>query len=311
MKVMVLGAEGMLGHMVATVLDESGHEVISVSRTGRFGRNPLAVNLEDWDTLARQLVAHEPQWLVNAAGLLNDVVDKRLPSAITVNSLLPHQLAASGIQLGYRTITVGSDCVFEGDRGGYTVLDIPDARSAYGRTKQLGEVRNDRDLTIRTSIVGPEVSMVGRGLLKWLVSQEGATKGWSSAIWTGVTTLELAKAIEAQVAGTLDETGIWQFVPSVTISKAELVGLMNTVFLDGRLTIQRVPGTAHDRSLINDRPASWSIPSYSAMLEELQKWVRDHQMLYQGTVFEFPYGIPNSIPRESGFNAVTDPMRKP
>ena len=310
MKVVVLGAEGMLGHMVATVLEESGHEVTCVSRTGHFGRNPLAVNLEDWDTVAGQLANQKPHWVVNAAGLLNETVDARLQSAIAINSLLPHQLAAWGSQLGYRTITVGSDCIFEGDRGGYTVLDIPDARSAYGRTKQLGEIRNDRDLTIRTSIVGPEVNLGGRGLLKWLVSREVVAEGWTGAIWTGVTTLELAKAIEAEVAGTIDETGIWQFVPSVPIMKADLVELMNKVFLEDRLIIQRVPGVAHDRSLVNDRPESWVIPSYSEMLDELQQWLHDHQELYRGTVFEFPYGIPNSIRPEPDFTTVVNPMRE-
>ena len=291
MKVVVLGAEGMLGHMVATVLEESGHLVTSISRSGRFGRNPRAVNLEHWGSLANQLIELKPKWVVNAAGLLNESVDARLQSAIVVNSLLPLRLTESGRELGYRTITVGSDCVFQGDRGGYTVLDDPDAKSLYGRTKHLGEVQNERDLTIRTSIVGPEINIHGRGLLKWLVSRDGVADGWRNAIWTGVTTLELAKAIEAQVAGAINEVGIWQFVPEETITKADLISLMNTAFLKNRLTINRIPGSAHDRSLVNDRPTSWPIPTYSLMLDELQTWVRDHQDLYQGTLFKLPYGL--------------------
>ncbi len=286
MKVMVLGASGMLGHVITTFFEEKGYEVVAVSRRGSFGSLSEGVDLEDWPTLRLHIEKHSPEWIVNASGLLNDEVDKNAVSGILVNSFLPRMLADVGPEMGFRLVTVGSDCVFEGDRGGYSVLDVPDARSAYGKSKHLGEVDNDRDLTIRTSIIGPEINPEGRGLLKWFMSQELDVDGWTSAVWTGVTTLELAKVIESVVSGKSPETGLWHFVPAAPITKFDLLKLMNAVFRECTVKVNEVPGLPHDRSLINDRPTIWQVSSYLDMLEELQEWVLEHQNLYQGTTFE-------------------------
>ena len=286
MRVMVLGSSGMFGHVVTTFLEDKGHEVISVSRHGSFGRFPEAVDLEDWPTLRFHIEKHRPEWIVNAAGLLNDEVDRNATSAILVNSFLPRMLADVGPQMGFRLVTVGSDCVFHGDRGGYSILDIPDAHSAYGKSKHLGEVNIERDLTLRTSIVGPEIDLEGRGLLKWFMSQEADADGWTSALWTGVTTLELAKVVESVISGECQETGLWHFVPATPIAKFNLLKLMNVVFRDSTIQVHKVPGLPHDRSLINDRPTSWQVPDYPEMLIELQDWVLEHQNLYHGTAFE-------------------------
>lgn len=294
MKVMVLGASGMLGHVVATFLEERGHEVTSISRRGNFGKSPVAVDLEEWQSLRLEVEKYRPDWIVNAAGLLNDEVDQNAASAILVNSFLPQRLAELGPELGFRLITVGSDCVFEGDRGSYAISDIPDAKSAYGRSKQLGEVNNQRDLTIRTSIVGPEIDSAGRGLLQWFMSQQVDADGWTSANWTGVTTLELAKIIEGIVCGKLQEAGLWHCVPENPITKYELLKIMNATCRDSTIRVNEVPGLAHDRSLINDRPMAWHVPSYLNMMVELRDWIREHHILYRGTVFEF-LSSPNDL----------------
>jgi len=286
MKVMVLGASGMLGHVITTFFEERGYELVAVSRHGSFGRLPVEADLEDWPTLRFQIEKHRPEWIVNASGLLNDEVDKNAVSGILVNSFLPRMLANVGPEMGFRLVTVGSDCVFQGDKGSYSVLDVPDARSAYGKSKHLGEVDNERDLTIRTSIVGPEINPEGRGLLKWFMSQGPEVEGWNSALWTGVTTLELAKVIESVVSGNSPETGLWHCVPAASITKFDLLRLMNDVFRNSTVKVNEVPGLPHDRSLINDRPTSWQVPDYLDMLEELQEWVLEHQDFYQGTTFE-------------------------
>ena len=287
-RVMVLGAGGMLGHMVTTFLEDSGHDVISVTRNGHFGQKPVAVDLEDWRSLRSELELYRPDWVINAAGLLNEEVDQMKVSAILINSSLPQHLSAIGPEIGFRTITVGSDCVFEGDRGRYSVDDPPDALSSYGRTKQLGELQNSKDLTIRTSIIGPEIDPDGRGLFLWVMSQKSEVEGWTAAIWTGVTTLELAKVIEAVVSSELQETGLWQLVPGTAISKFDLLHLINSTFLESQLTINAVPGLGHDRSLINDRVSKWMVPSYLEMLSELKEWMHSHASLYNATVFAMP-----------------------
>ena len=286
MKVMVLGASGMLGHLLTTYLEEGGHDVVAVSRRGTFGRVPIAVDLEDWTELESQIVIHKPKWIVNAAGLLNDEVDNYAASAILINVYLPRKLAETGTGLGFRLITIGSDCVFEGDRGHYSVTDRPDAVSSYGKTKHLGEVVSDRDLTIRTSIIGPEIDQAGRGLLQWFMAQETEADGWTSAVWTGLTTLELAKVIEALVSGRLDQTGLWHCVPDTSINKYELLQIMNDTFREEAIDINSVRGLSHDRSLVNDRPNTWRVPSYAEMMSELRVWVTEHQNFYIDTLFE-------------------------
>lgn len=286
MKVMVLGASGMLGHLLTTYLEESGSDVLAVSRHGTFGRVPIAVDLEDWSALQSQIEIHDPQWIVNAAGLLNNEVDEFGSSAILINSFLPRKLADTGQVMGFRLITVGSDCVFQGDRGNYLVTDNPDSVTAYGKTKHLGEVNTDRDLTIRTSIIGPEIDRSGRGLLQWFMSQETEADGWTSAVWTGLTTLELAKVIDGVVSGRLDQTGLWHCVPSTSITKHELLKIMNKTFKHEAIQINSVSGLSHDRSLVNDRPNAWQLPSYTEMMTELRAWVTEHQNLYIDTLFE-------------------------
>ena len=290
MKVMVLGASGMLGHLLTTYLDESGHDVLAISRRGSFGRMPIAVDLEDWTELLPQIEMHKPNWIVNAAGLLNDEVDEFISSAILVNSFLPNKLADTGQMMGFRLITVGSDCVFQGDRGNYLVTDSPDSVTAYGKTKHLGEVSTNRDLTIRTSIIGPEIDPAGRGLLQWFMAQDSEADGWTSAVWTGLTTLELAKIIEAVVSGKLDHNGLWHCVPGNSITKYELLQVMNETFRDKAIEINSVSGLSHDRSLVNDRPNAWRVPGYAEMMAELRRWVVDHQNLYVDTIFELDKG---------------------
>lgn len=290
MKVVVLGAQGMLGHIVTTVLEERGHSVTSVSRNGSFGSLPVAINLADWNSIEALLDHIRPDWVVNAAGVLNENADKRIIEALLINSVLPQRLAQLGSQLSFRTITMGSDCVFDGKNGGYAVNSPSDALSCYGRTKYLGEISNDRDLTIRTSIVGPEIRPGGRGLMLWFMSQAHEAEGWTEAIWTGVTTLEVAKAIEALISGYVNLTGIWQMVPTDSVTKFELLTLINKEFLNNRVTIREVSGIPHNRSLINNHAEEWQVPSYLQMLVELNEWIHTHQHLYGGTVFERPYG---------------------
>lgn len=286
MKVMVLGARGMLGHLLTTYLEEGGHDVLAVSRRGTFGRVPIAVDLEDWPALQSQIEIHKPSWIVNAAGFLNDEVDEFSSSAILVNSYLPRKLADTGQMMGFRLITVGSDCVFQGDRGNYIVTDSPDSVTAYGKTKHLGEVSTNRDLTIRTSIIGPEIDPEGRGLLQWFMAQDTEADGWTSAVWTGLTTLELAKVIDAVVSGNLDQAGLWHCVPGNSITKYELLQVMNQTFKNETIRVNSVSGLSHDRSLVNDRPNAWRVPGYSEMMKELRGWVTEHQNLYIDTLFE-------------------------
>jgi len=285
MRAVVLGARGMLGHMVVTVLEEAGHEVVGVCRSGGVGRHCEHLDLEDRNLLHRLLSEMRPGWVVNAAGKLNRAVDDAPAPSIYVNSYLPHLLAQWGPSLGFRLLHVSTDCVFEGTRGAYRAEDRPDATSAYGRSKALGEVHNPRDLTIRTSIIGPEIGQNGTGLMRWFVQQKERASGWTKAIWTGLTTLELARVIEATVDSRLAETGLWQCVPDRAISKHALLLIMNRTVRPTPIIVDAVDGEVFDKSLLNDRPEAWPVPGYEAMLAALGNWIEAHAGLYVGTPF--------------------------
>ena len=57
-------------------------------------------------------------------------------------------------------------------KGIYNESDFRDADDIYGRSKALGEIINDKDLTIRTSIIGPELKLNGEGLFHWFMHQK-------------------------------------------------------------------------------------------------------------------------------------------
>jgi dTDP-4-dehydrorhamnose reductase len=281
MRVVMLGARGMLGHVASTVLREAGHEVVDVARSGPTDR---VLDLEDRGATQALLREARPDWVVNAAGKLNRAVDAAMGPAIYVNSYMPHLLAGWGAEQGFRLLHVSTDCVFEGDRGGYRVEDVPDAISAYGRSKALGEVVNDRDLTIRTSIIGPELGL-GTGLMLWFLRQAERAPGWTKAIWTGLTTLELARVIDAVVSGRVRASGLWQCVPAQPINKCELLRLMNEEIRARPIPIDVVEGTTGDKSLVNNRPELWPVPGYREMLHDLRQWIDTHRSLYAGTPF--------------------------
>ncbi len=199
MRIIVFGANGMAGHMVALYLQEQGHEVTGFVKR----KNDMFPCIEGnaMDTkLVKEILAGESinyDIIINCIGILNKAVDAKLAEGIYINSVLPHLLEECVSGTKTRVIHISSDCVFSGNTGHYRENSHPDAESYYGRTKALGELGDGNNLTIRTSIVGPELKKDGIGLFHWFMSQTGFVNGFTEVIWSGVTTLELAKAIDS------------------------------------------------------------------------------------------------------------------
>ncbi|MDQ1298051.1 MAG: dTDP-4-dehydrorhamnose reductase, partial [Campylobacterota bacterium] len=198
-KVVVLGALGMAGHIMAEYLDKTGdYEVFGVARqSGRY--IDAVLDVTDFGALEMCLEKIEPDYIVNCVGALVAHARDRTADAILLNSYLPHFLSDLGKRLDFKLIHISTDCVFSGKEGGYREDSFRDGDDNYARSKALGEVFNDRDLTIRTSIIGPELKNDGTGLLDWFLKQRGSTNGYTKAFWSGVTTLELAKATHEMI----------------------------------------------------------------------------------------------------------------
>ena len=174
MRLLILGSDGMVGHVVSLYLKEQGHDVTEIGECDHA--------LEDMSTLEEMVRTGRYNAIINCTAIINQDAEADKVSAVKVNSLLPHFLEA--ITDGTETVVVhrSTDCIFSGEKGNYTLEDWPDASSFYARSKALGELNNDKDITIRTSLVGPEKDENGGGLFNWFYNQKGDVNGFANAI---------------------------------------------------------------------------------------------------------------------------------
>ncbi|MBB6732577.1 dTDP-4-dehydrorhamnose reductase family protein [Cohnella zeiphila] len=284
MKILLLGGNGMAGHLLADYLRlAAGHEVTATVRdaqTGAASGRPFpaeagcrmrALDARDLDAVAAAVREEKPDVIVNAVGVLNKNAEDRPLDAYTVNGLLPHWLAHWGEMTGARLIHISSDCVFSGDRGGYGEEELPDGTTVYAKSKALGEVRDRRHLTIRTSIIGPEIRGRGIGLLKWFLGQTGPVPGYANVWWNGVTTLELAKAI-AYAIDHPEFGGLIHLTAPETISKLELLKLIRTVYNRVDITVVPAMEPVIDRTLLPTSSGfGYLPPDYETMLREMRE----------------------------------------
>lgn len=231
-------------------------------------RMVVGFDLTDGDSLVRLLLQQQPNVVINCAGLTKHLpAGDEATSAIVMNALLPHRLSALCAIAGARLIHISTDCVFSGRKGNYHEGDQPDADDIYGRTKHLGEV-GGTDLTIRTSTIGHEY-FSRHGLLEWFLAQTHC-KGYRRAIFSGLTTLELANVIGDVIIPRPDLAGLYH-VGSKPIDKNSLLRLVAKVY--GRTVSMEVDEqVVVDRSLNIDRftaETGYSAPDWTAMVEQM------------------------------------------
>lgn len=260
-RVLILGASGMLGHAVLRVMAESrDHETFGSVRSEAAKRRlpgdlaarvVVAGDVENHDVLVCLFRDIRPQVVVNCIGLVKQLSQADDPLvALPINALLPHRIARLCELVGARLVHVSTDCVFSGERGGYTEDDVPDANDLYGRSKQLGEVSSAGAITLRTSIIGHELGS-SHGLIGWFLAQQGRCSGYTRAVFSGLPTVELARVIRDVVIPRIDLSGLYH-VASDPISKYDLLRLVAEVYDKG---IEIVPDdrVVIDRSLRADR----------------------------------------------------------
>ena len=206
-KVLIFGSAGMLGHIVYQYLKNTNkYFIFDTSFPERLTEASLLLDVTNKDNLFIALKTINPDIIINCIGVLIKSSNENPSNAIYLNSYFPNQLARYTRENSCKLIHISTDCVFSGLKGNYLEQDFRDSDSIYGRSKSLGEIINAHDLTIRTSIIGPELIRNGEGLFNWFMSQKGDISGYSNVFWSGVTTLELAKCIEKSID--LDITGL-------------------------------------------------------------------------------------------------------
>ncbi len=279
MNVLVLGSQGMLGHVVKLHLESKGHRVKGTSRTGDKN-NYVFDAMENVKDLELFIDDFKPQAVVNCIGVLNKVAEENKPLAVMVNSFLPHFADELCRNKDVKFVHISTDCVFSGKSGEYTEDSFKDATSFYGQSKALGEVNNTSNVTLRTSIVGPDMNENGIGLFQWFMNQRDEAGGFDKVIWTGVTTIELAKAIEKAIENNL--TGLRHVVNNETIDKYSLISLFKKYF-NKDITIERKSDYVSNKSLIRTTDFDFEVPSYEDMVKEMSEWVTNHSDLYSET----------------------------
>jgi dTDP-4-dehydrorhamnose reductase len=278
--ILVLGAKGMLGHKlcqrlsqsfetVATIRDETTDH--SIERFLPAVKIVGAISVEDLSKIAVLIELFRPDVVVNCIGIVKQLAAAEdFVSSITTNALFPHKLKNICEASGARLITLSTDCIFSGKKGNYSLLDSPDPVDLYGRSKQLGEVADSTALTIRTSMIGRQLTG-SHSLVEWFLAQRNkSVKGYKKALFSGLTTNVLSEVIEKIILHHPDLTGIWQ-VAAKPISKFDLLTLIRDIY---KLEVVINPDSDYvcDRSL-NGKDFSETtgieIPSWPDMITQM------------------------------------------
>lgn len=279
MKFFVLGCNGMAGHTISLYLQEKGYEVLGFDRTKSKYVKSIAGNA--FDTASLRNIIHEGKFdtVINCIGILNQFAEQNKALASFLNAYFPHFLVETTAETDTQVIHMSTDCVFSGKRGSYTEDDFPDGETFYDRSKALGEICDEKNITLRNSIVGPDINPKGIGLLNWFMQQHGDINGYTKAMWTGQTTLQLAKTME--MAAKERAHGLYNAVPDHSISKHDLCRLFNKYLRGNSLTIHPVEGVNADKSLKRTRfEFSYVIPDYEQMVAEMADWIMKHKTMY-------------------------------
>lgn len=278
MKYLVLGAGGMAGHIITYYLLEQGEDVEGLEQRNLDYCKTHIMDATHFNELEHLIKNGEYDVIINCIGLLNQNAEENIDKAILLNSYLPHFLAKITKNMKTRIIHMSTDCVFSGKRGQYTEYDNPDGKSYYDKTKALGELNDTKNLTFRNSIIGPDINKDGIGLFNWFMKQTGEINGFEKSLWTGVTTLTLAKAMHK--ASYTNLTGLYNLVNNKVTNKFELVSLFNK-YTHKELKINKVDGVIHDKSLYRTRnDFSYEVPPYEIQVKEMCEWINSHQSLY-------------------------------
>lgn len=280
MKYLILGCNGMAGHIISLYLKERGHDVTGFARAKSAFVPTIIGDATNTELLHGAISAGKYDAVINAIGLLNQFAENNHSAASLLNGYLPHFLAEVTDGSSTQVIHMSTDCVFSGKDGQYTEASLPDGATFYDRSKAMGELNDSKNITLRNSIVGPDIKASGIGLLNWFMQQSGpSVNGFTGAIWTGQTTLQLAKTMEAAAKGRA--CGLVNAVPSESITKYDLLCLFNKYLRGSELTINPVDGVTADKSLVRTNfEFSYIIPDYATMVAEMADWMKAHRELY-------------------------------
>lgn len=279
MRFLVLGASGMAGHTISIYLKEQGHQVIGFARRNLDFVETIIGDAMNINLVSEIIKSGKYDAIINAIGVLNKKAEECKSEAVFINSYYPHFLASITKTMKTQVVHLSTDCVFSGKAGNYTEMSFRDGETFYDRTKALGELVDQKNITLRNSIIGPDINPKGMGLMNWFLQQNSDVKGYTKVMWTGMTTLQLAKVIEKCVQQNI--TGLYNMVPDKNISKYELLILFNKYLKDRRIKIEKYDEVEVNKTLVRTNfQFQDKVPSYEKMIFEMADWIYDHKELY-------------------------------
>ena len=290
MKIIIIGINGMIGSSLFRHLKKS-HEVIGTLRNNREFYDKFEelksenliydIDICDIEMINSLIDSQRPNILINATGIVKQIADQNNKSKlIEINGLIPHKIHELCLKHHVRHIQFSTDCVFSGLKGNYTELDRPDPEDLYGLSQYIGEIHDEGALTLRTSTIGLEIGS-SHGLIEWFLSERGEIQGYSNAIYSGITTVELAKFVEEIISNFHDISGLWQ-VSGEKISKYQILSMLKEKLNRTDIEILRNEEYICDRSLSNTKilnATNYKFPSWDKMLDDLSIEIRKRRKL--------------------------------
>lgn len=265
-KVLILGSTGLIGHQIYTFLKKKNkYQLFNVSKS-KLNSDTILLDATNYLKLEKEIINIKPEFIINCIGILIEKSEKFPDIATKLNSNLPKQLEATSKKLKFKIIHMSTDCVFSGNKGNYNEYDIPDGETDYAKSKIKGEIDSKVHLTIRTSVIGPELKK-GSELFDWFMRAKDKVNGYTGSIWSGVTTLELSKMVFYCIENNIN--GIYNFTSSVPTTKYELLLTIKDVF-NKDIIVKKTVGVETNKVLIDNRKLiNFNVPNYSTMIKDL------------------------------------------
>jgi dTDP-4-dehydrorhamnose reductase len=270
MKILVLGSNGMAGHVITKYMSIQNYDVDTVARANAT----FNLNVENKEQIEQFFnnTKNDYDFIINCVGLLVQDSINRPDRAAIINGWFPHLIEQTIKESKTKLIHLSTDCVFNGSLGQYVESSEHTETNFYGKSKSFGEVHNNKDITFRMSIIGPEKKENGTGLFHWFVNKSPKeVNGWDNAWWNGITTLQLAKCIDMYIQNPTI-TGIYHLVNnSVSTNKYELLCKINLIFgLNKVVNKTQGPKTINKILIDTRQEINFNIPDYDAQLIELK-----------------------------------------
>ena len=269
----------MLGHVLHQYLESTKlYKLDNLSYRNKLNNKTIIVDVTNQKKTKEILEKVNPSVVINCIGVLINGSIENPKNAIYLNAYFPHWLKEICENLNSKLIHISTDCVFSGLNGSYDEDSIKDSNDIYGKTKSLGEFNSNDHLCIRTSIIGPELKGKGEGLIHWLFNQNGKIYGYKNVYWSGVTTLELSKAINFSIKNNID--GLWNLTNGEAISKYSLIEKIIKEFSKKNIELLTDKNKRSNKSLISKREINYMVPNYDMMLKDLFVFYSNNKSLY-------------------------------